>query len=141
MLPTHERAHTHVRTRSRKVTYSSKQVGHSRQSILGGGCPCRLSSGEHVRRAPFLTVLGTHRISRSLPHPSQRMPASPAAAPVAAGPAPPASTAQSNNTRARSMLCGRHAPSHAGHGNTLGASCCRTCRRLCAKYALQPRAA
>jgi len=69
MLPTHEHAHTHVRTRSRKVTYSSKQVGHSRQSILGGGCPCRLSRGEHVRRAPFLTVLGTHRISRSLPTP------------------------------------------------------------------------
>jgi hypothetical protein len=37
MLPTHERAHTHVRTRPRKVTYSSKQGEHSRQSILGGG--------------------------------------------------------------------------------------------------------
>jgi hypothetical protein len=47
--------------------------------------------------------------------------------------------AQSNLTRARSMLCGRHAPSHAGHRNTLGASCCRTCRRLCAKYGRRPR--
>ena len=45
-----------------------------------------------------------------------------------AGPAPHSSAAQSNITRARSMLCGRYAPSHAGHGNTLGASCCRTCR-------------
>jgi hypothetical protein len=38
-IPTHERAHTHVRTRPRKVTYSFKQVGHSRQSILGGVVP------------------------------------------------------------------------------------------------------
>jgi len=51
-----------------------------------------------------------------------------------AGPAPHSSAAQSNITRARSMLCGRYAPSHAGHGNTLGASCCRTCSRLCTKY-------
>jgi len=51
-----------------------------------------------------------------------------------AGPAPHPVAAQSNITRARSMLCGRHAPSHAGQGNTLVASCCRTCRRLCAKY-------
>ena len=51
-----------------------------------------------------------------------------------AGPAPHPVAAQSNITRARSMLCGRHAPSHAGQGNTLAASCCRTCRRLCAKY-------
>jgi len=36
-LTTHERAHTHVRTRPREVTYSSKQGEHSRQSILGGG--------------------------------------------------------------------------------------------------------
>jgi hypothetical protein len=93
-----------------------------------------LSIEEHVRRAPFLTVLSTHSISRSLPHPPQRMPASPDAAPVAASPAPHSSAAQSNITRARSMLCGRYAPSHAGHGNTLGASCCRTCSRLCTKY-------
>jgi hypothetical protein len=45
-----------------------------------------------------------------------------------AGPAPHSSAAQSNITRARSMLCGRYAPSHAGHGGTLGACCCRTCR-------------
>jgi hypothetical protein len=45
-----------------------------------------------------------------------------------AGPAPHSSAAQSNITRARSMLCGRYAPSHAGHGNTLGSSFCRTCR-------------
>ena len=38
-IPTHERAHTHVRTRPRKVTYSFKQVGHSRQRILGGVVP------------------------------------------------------------------------------------------------------
>ena len=45
-----------------------------------------------------------------------------------AGPAPHSSAAQSNITRARSMLCGRYDPSHAGHGNTLGSSFCRTCR-------------
>ena len=45
-----------------------------------------------------------------------------------AGPAPHSSDAQSNITRARSMLCGRYTPSHAGHGGTLGACCCRTCR-------------
>ena len=44
-----------------------------------------------------------------------------------AGPAPHSSAAQSNITRARSMLCGRYAPSHAGHAGTLGACCCRTC--------------
>ena len=44
-----------------------------------------------------------------------------------AGPAPHSSDAQSNITRARSMLCGRYAPSHAGHAGTLGACCCRTC--------------
>ena len=45
-----------------------------------------------------------------------------------AGPAPHSSASQSNITCARSMLCGRYAPSHAGHGGTLGACCCRTCR-------------
>ena len=58
-----------------------------------------LSSGEHVRREPFLTVLGTHSISRSLTLPPQRMPASPPAAPAAAGPAPHAHPAASKRSR------------------------------------------
>ena len=73
MLPTHERAHTHARTRPRKVTYSSKQAEHCRQSILGRDCPCRLCPVRNlVRCASFLTVLGIHCISRSFPLPPQR---------------------------------------------------------------------
>ena len=91
MLPTHERAHTHVRTRPRKVTYSFKQVGHSRQSILGGGCPCILCPVRNVVRcASFLTVLGIHCISRSFPLPPQCMLASLAAVSVVAGLSPAA---------------------------------------------------
>jgi len=68
MLSTHERAHTHVRTRSRKVTYSSKQEGHSRQNILGGVVPADFPVGTcETRTIPDSS--GTHRISRSLPHP------------------------------------------------------------------------
>ena len=70
MLPAHECAHTHAHTRPRKVTYSSKQAKHSRQSILGGGCPCILCPVRNVVRcASFLTVLGIHCISRSFPLP------------------------------------------------------------------------
>ena len=57
IVTTHERAHTHARTRPRKVTYSSKQAEHSRRNIIGGGgltLPT-LSSDERRRRAPFLT--------------------------------------------------------------------------------------
>ena len=46
-------------------------------------------------RAPFLTVLGTHSISRGFPLPPQRMLASPAASSAAAGPAPHAHPAAS----------------------------------------------
>ena len=89
MLPTHERAHTHARTRPRKVTYSSKQAEHCRQSILGRDCPCRLCPVRNlVRCASFLTVLGIHCISRSFPLPPQCMLASLAAVTVVAGPAP-----------------------------------------------------
>jgi hypothetical protein len=91
-----------------------------------------LSSEEHARLAPFLTVLGTHHISRILPHPPQRMPASPAAAPAAASPpslwtpAPRHTHTQSrpSTTRVCSMLCERHPPLHAGRRVTLEASCC-----------------
>ena len=41
-----------------------------------------------------------------------------------------------NTTRACSML---HPASHAGRGNTLEESCCRTCRRLRAKYRRRPQ--
>jgi len=40
-------------------------------------------------------------------------------------------------THACSVL---HPPSHAGHWNTLEESCCRTCRRLRAKYGRRPQA-
>jgi len=112
-----------------------------------------LSSDERRRRAPFLTVLGTHCISRSFPLPPQRMPASPAAASAAPGPAPHSHPAafkrrrQSNTTCARSMLCGRPRSrvcppaSHAGRGDTLEAPCCLTCRRRRAKHRLREREA
>jgi hypothetical protein len=45
----------------------------------------------------FLTVLRTHRISRSLPLIPQRIPASPAVVPAAAGPAPHARPAASKH--------------------------------------------
>ncbi len=51
--------------------------------------------------ASFLTVLRTHRISRSLPLPPQRIPASPAVVPAAAGPSPHAHPATSKCPRNR----------------------------------------
>ena len=86
----HERAHTHARTRPRKVTYSSSE--------------------ERLRLAPFLTVLGTHSISRSFPLPPQRMPASPAAASAAPGPAPHSHPAAFKRRRAiKHHMCTQHA--------------------------------
>jgi hypothetical protein len=104
MLPTYERAHTHVRTRPRKAADSSKQAGHSRQSILGGVVPAdpvQRGTCETMRNvlgcASFLTVLRAHRISRSLFLIPQRIPASPAVVPAAAGPAPHARPAASKH--------------------------------------------
>jgi len=132
-------ARTHnARTRPRKVTYSSKQAEHSRRNILGGLTLPTLSSDERRRRrAPFLTVLGTHCISRSFPLPSQRMSASPAAASAAPGPAahahPAASKRPCNQTphvpAARCVgvpAAARPPASHAGRGDTLEAPCCLT---------------
>ena len=134
MLPTHERAHTHARTRPRKVTYSSKQAEHCRQSILGRDCPCRLCPVRNIWRcAPFLKALGTHCIIRSAPRPPTRSAYSPASPPIMVESCvPPAvhvshsrrrlrgrrprvtrtssrvqAAAQSNTTRVRSILCGR----------------------------------
>jgi len=36
------------------------------------------------------------------------------------------------------MLCGRYVPSHAGHGSTLGESCCRTCRAPAPRHTHRP---
>ena len=74
-IPT--RIHIHAHTCS-----SFKQTEHAR----GGLSLQTLSSEERLRCAPFLTVLGTHCISRSFPLPPQRMLASLAAVSVAAGP-------------------------------------------------------
>jgi hypothetical protein len=82
--------------------------------------------------AAFLTVLRTRRISRSLPLIPQRIPASPAVVSAAAAPR----HTHTQQTRACSVL---HPPSHTGHGNTLEESCCRTCRRLRAKYGRRPQ--
>jgi hypothetical protein len=81
--------------------------------------------------ASFLTVLRTHRISRSLFLIPQRIPASPAVVSAAAGPAPHARPAASkHHTRMQHA-----APCIAcGSRNTLEESCCRTCRRLRTKY-------
>ena len=152
MLPTHDRAHTHARTRPRKVTYSSKQTEHSRQSILGGDCPCRLCPVRNVVRcASFLTVLGTQCISRSFSLPPQCMLASLAAVSVWRLPAPrhthtqsrPSGCAIKRHTRTQHAVWAspqsRSARLHRMRvaGNTLEASCCRTCRRHCAKRRLR----
>ena len=85
-----------LRIRMRTQTCSSfKQTEHSR----GGLSLQTLSSEERLRCAPFLTVLGTHSISRSFPLPPQRMLASLAAVSVAAGPAPHAHPVASKRLR------------------------------------------
>jgi hypothetical protein len=111
---------------------------------MGGGLSLQtLSSEERLRRAPFLTVLGTHSVSRSFPLPPQRMLASLAAVSVVAGPAshahPVASKRPRNQTphayAASCVSVTLHRMRVAG--NTLEASCCRTRRRLCVKYRLR----
>ena len=101
-----------------------------------------LSSEERLRRAPFLTVLGTHCISRNFPLPPQRMLASLTAVSVAAGPAshahPVASKRPRNQTPHAYAACCVGVPSVAvTTGNTLEACCCRTRRRLCEKHRLR----
>ena len=61
-IPT--RIHIHAHTCS-----SFKQTEHAR----GGLTLQTLSSEERLRHAPFLTVLGTHSVSRSFPLTPQRM--------------------------------------------------------------------
>jgi hypothetical protein len=103
-------SYARARTHTCPLAYASARTlaaRESRQNIPGGGCPCRLCPVRNVWRcAPFLTVLGTHCISRSFPLPPQCMLASLAAVSVVAGPASHAA-AQSNTTRVRSILCGR----------------------------------
>jgi hypothetical protein len=70
----HAYPHTPTRIRMRTHTCSSfKQTGHCRGALSLQ----TLSSEERLRRAPFLTVLGTHCNSRSFPLPPQRMLARP----------------------------------------------------------------
>ena len=106
-----------------------------------------MSSDERRRRAPFLTVLATHCISRSFPLPRSACQLSRRRL---RGPRPSATrtpsrvqaAAQSNTTCARSMLCGRPRSrvcppaSHAGRGDTLETPCCLTCCRRRAKHRL-----
>ena len=105
------------------MTYSSKHAEHFKQSILGGGLSLQtLSSEERLRLALFLTVLGTHCISRSFPLPPQRMLASLASVSVAAGPASHAHGSRSTlgprwvNRR----LLGRHPWVPAQKSSTVG---------------------
>ncbi len=70
------RAHAHTRPRAYAcrraiASRSSTQTMQGGRGGGGGGCPCRLcpTCEERLRRAPLLTVLGTHRISRSFPLP------------------------------------------------------------------------
>ena len=81
--PTHAHTHTHTRTRPRAYA-----CGRTLQHSRGGLSLLTLSREECLRCAPFLTVLGTHCISRSFPLPPQCMLASLAAVTVVAGPAP-----------------------------------------------------
>ena len=122
-------AHTRPRAYACGRTLAARS---SRQTMLGGGLSLQtLSSEERLRCAPFLTVLGTHSISRSFPLPPQRMLASPAAASTAAGPAthvhPAASKRPLNQTpHAHAARCGQQRdfvsapPSHAGRGEYSG---------------------
>ena len=85
MLPTHEHAHTHVRTRPRKVTYSSKQTLESildiaaRQGARGWGIPAVEAAGIPVvevhegAKRPGMRIIpdspeNTPHQSKSLPH-------------------------------------------------------------------------
>ncbi len=136
----HAYPHTPTRIRMRTHTCSSfKQTGHCR----GGLSLQTLSSEERLRRAPFLTVLGTHCISRSFPLPPQRMLASLAAVSVAAGPASHAHPVASKRPRNQTphayaaFRVGVTLPRMRVAGNTLEASCCRTRRRRCAKHRLR----
>jgi hypothetical protein len=80
---THAYPHTPMRIRTRTHTRSLfKQTEHRR----GGVSLQTLSSEERLRRAPFLTDLGTHSVGRSFPLPPQCMLASLAAVSVAARP-------------------------------------------------------
>ena len=121
--------HTPTRIRMRTHTCSSfEQTGHCR----GGLSLQTLSSEERLRHAPFLTVLGTHCISRSFPLPPQRMLASLAAVSVAAGPAshahPVASKRPRNQTPHAYAACCVGVPAvaqcqpplHAGRGEYSG---------------------
>ena len=85
-------SYARARTHTCPLAYASVRTlaaRESRQNIPGGDCPCRLCPVRNVWRcAPFLTVLGTHCISRSFPLPPQCMLASLAAVTVVAGPAP-----------------------------------------------------
>ena len=143
------RAHAHTRPRA-YACGRTLAARSSRQTMLGGGLSLQtLSSEERLRCAPFLTVLGTHCISRSFPLPPQRMLASLAAVSVAAGPAshahPVASKRPRNQTaHAYAVFCGACPQSRSARlhrmrvaGNTLEASCCRTRRRRCAKHRLR----
>ena len=152
-VQSYARAHTHAypHTRIRMRTHTRilfKQTEHRR----GGVSLQTLSSEERLRRAPFLTVLGTHCISRSFPLPPQRMPASPASASEAPGPVPHAHPATSK--RPRNQTPHVHAArcvgvpafamwpaSHAGRGDTLEGLCCLTLRRHLARYRLRDREA
>ena len=161
MLPTHERAHTHVRTRPRKMTYSSKQALYSIQQTeaqaqahqsrrrarhppehsRGGGIPAVEAAGIPVvevhegAKRPGMRIIpdspeNTTHQSKSLPH-------------SAAHTSQPRRRLRGRRPRATltpSTCMQRAAPSIAcGSGNTLGESCCRTWRRLRAKYGRRPQ--
>ena len=105
-----------------------------------------LSSEERLRRAPFLTVLGTHCISRSFPLPPQRKPRRSLRGRrpcVTRIPSRVQAAAQSNTTCVCSMLCewprSSAVPTYRMlvAGNTLEASCCRTRRRRSVKHRLR----
>ena len=137
----------YVYTHTRPRAYTCGRIlaaRSSRQTMIGGGLSLQtLSSEERLRHAPFLTVLGTHSVSRSFPLSPQRMLASLATVSVAAGPVshahPVTSKLQRNQTPHAYAACYVSVTLHCMRvaGNTLEASCCRTRRRLCVKYRLR----
>jgi hypothetical protein len=114
-----------------------------------------LSSGERRRRAPFLTVLWTHCISRSRSFPFPRIACQPAPPPPPRLPAPRHTHTQPcPSRRQRQQVPHVHAArcvgvpafalwpaSHAGRGDMLEGLCCLTCRRRLARYRLRDREA
>jgi hypothetical protein len=152
--PTHAHTYPHTLTRPRAYAHARTLAARqSEQSMIGGVSLQSVSTTwRNVWRCtPFLTTLGTHCISRSGPRSPTRSAYSPASplSPWLSAPrhthtqSRPSGRAIKHHTRTQhSVLASPQSRSARLHrmrvaGNTLEASCCRTCRRRCAKRRLR----